>query len=75
MIARQLSGDPFSLDIGEPSSLLLLLHNRFSKGNLWSWSQYSSNNAWNVNNNGAVSGGRKYAGLTVVPLADLFLNT
>ena len=71
MIARQLSGDPFSLDIGEPSSLLLLLHNRFSKGNLWSCSQYSSNNAWNVNNNGNVNNNNKYNGLTVVPLAEL----
>ena len=36
--------------LGDPDSLLLLLHNGVSKGNLWSCSQYSSNNAWNVNN-------------------------
>ena len=38
--------------LGDPDSLLLLLHNGVSEGNLWSCSQYSANNAWNVNNNG-----------------------
>ena len=63
--------DPVFMKLGEPSSLLLLFHNRCSKGNLWSCSQYSANNAWNVNNNGNVNNNNKYNGLTVVPLAEL----
>ena len=42
--------DSICMNLGEPYSLSLLYHKRLSTGNLWSSSQYSSNNAWNVNN-------------------------
>ena len=66
--------DSICMNLGEPYSLSLLYHKRLSTGNLWSSSQYSSSNAWNVNNEGLSNNNNKYNGLSVVPLADLILT-
>jgi len=71
MNALHPQSDHFFMKLGDPNCLLQLFHNGVTKGNLWSASQYSSNNAWNLNNNGNLNNNNKYNGLTVVPLAEL----
>ena len=64
-------------DMGEVRPLTHTLQTAIAWGSgyLWSCSQSSSYAAWSVHSYGLVYTNAKYAGLTVVPLADLFLNT
>ena len=64
-------------DMGEVRPLTHTLQTAIAWGSgyLWSCSQYSSINAWLVGYYGLVYDDKKYNGFTVVPLADLFLNT